>query len=129
MSRVLASTSICFDVSVFEFFATLCTGGTVVVVDNALSLLADPPAVTMISSVPSAARALVEAGALPRSTRVVCLGGEAVTGSLVDDLYATGHVEAVVNCYGPTEDTTYSTFAVLQPAEQPPPIGALLPHG
>jgi amino acid adenylation domain-containing protein len=129
MSRVLASTSICFDVSVFEFFGTLCTGGTVVVVDNALALLADPPVVTMICAVPSAARALVEARALPPSTRVVCLGGEAVTRTLVDDLYATGHVEAVVNCYGPTEDTTYSTFAVLQPEEQPPPIGALLPHG
>ncbi|MFC0527590.1 amino acid adenylation domain-containing protein [Phytohabitans kaempferiae] len=129
MSRVLASTSISFDVSVFEFFATLCAGGTVVVVDNALSLLADPPDVTLVSAVPSAARALVAAGALPRSTRIVGLGGEAVTGTLVDDLYATGHVEAVYNLYGPTEDTTYSTHAVLLPREQPPPIGALLPHG
>lgn len=128
-SRVLASTSISFDVSVFEFFAPLCAGGTVVVVDNALALLADPPDVTMISSVPSAARALVAAGALPHSTRVVCLAGEAVTGTLVDDLYATGHVEAVFNIYGPTEDTTYSTCALLHPGEQPPPIGTLLPHG
>ncbi|MEV4706149.1 amino acid adenylation domain-containing protein [Actinoplanes sp. NPDC049316] len=129
MSRVLASTSICFDVSVFEFFATLCTGGTVVVVDNALALLAEPPAVTMISSVPSAARALVEADALPAGARVVCLGGEAVTGTLPDDLYATGDLDQVVNCYGPTEDTTYSTTAVLREGEQPPPIGALLPGG
>lgn len=129
LARVLASTSVCFDVSVFEFFGTLCAGGTVVVVDNALSLLADPPDVTMVCAVPSAVRALVAAGALPRSTLVVGLGGEAVTGSLVDDLYATGHVEAVVNLYGPTEDTTYSTYAMLRPAEQPPPVGALLPHG
>ncbi|MFE2070800.1 amino acid adenylation domain-containing protein [Streptomyces sp. NPDC059467] len=129
MSRVLASTSICFDVSVFEFFGPLCAGGTVVVVDNALSLLAEPTDVSMVCSVPSAARALIAAGALPRSTQVVGLGGEAVTGTLVDDLYATGHVRAVVNLYGPTEDTTYSTYAILQPAEQPPPIGVLLPHG
>lgn len=129
LSRVLASTSVCFDVSVFEIFTPLCAGGTVVVVDNALSLLADPPEVTMVCAVPSAARALVAAGALPRSTRVVGLGGEAITGTLVDDLYATGHIDAVVNLYGPTEDTTYSTHAVLLPEEQPPPIGALLPHG
>ncbi|MFC6083642.1 amino acid adenylation domain-containing protein [Sphaerisporangium aureirubrum] len=129
LCRVLASTSISFDVSVFEFFAPLCAGGTVVVVENALSLLADPPDVTMVSSVPSAARALVKAGALPRGTRVVCLAGEAVTGTLVDDLYATGHIEAVYNLYGPTEDTTYSTYTLLRPAEQPPPIGAMLPHG
>ena len=43
LSRVLASTSVCFDVSVFELFAPLCAGGTVVIVDNALSLLADSP--------------------------------------------------------------------------------------
>lgn len=129
MSRVLASTSICFDVSVFEFFGPLCTGGTVVVVDNALSLLTERTNASMVCSVPSAARALVAAGALPRSAEVVGLGGEAVTGTLVDDLYATGHVKAVVNLYGPTEDTTYSTYAVLQPGEQPPPIGVLLPEG
>jgi amino acid adenylation domain-containing protein len=129
LSRVLASTSVCFDVSVFEFFAPRCAGGTVVVVDNALSLLADPPDVTMICAVPSAARALAAAGALPASTRVVCLAGEAVTGTIVDDLYATGHIEEVVNLYGPTEDTTYSTYARLHPAEQPPPIGAMLSHG
>ncbi|MET7312318.1 amino acid adenylation domain-containing protein [Streptomyces sp. NPDC005571] len=129
MSRVLASTSICFDVSVFEFFGPLCAGGTVVVVDNALSLLADPVEVTMVCSVPSAARALVAANALPTGVQVVGLGGEAVTGTLVDDLYATGQVRAVVNLYGPTEDTTYSTYAVLLPEEQPPPIGVLLPHG
>ena len=128
LSRVLASTSVCFDVSVFELFAPLCAGGTVVIVDNALSLLADSPDVTVITAVPSAAKALVEAGALPRSVRVVGLGGEAVTGTLVDDLYATGHVEDVINLYGPTEDTTYSTHASLHPGEQPPPIGVPVAH-
>lgn len=128
LAAVLAATSICFDVSVFEFFVPLCSGGTVVVVDNALSLLAETPDVTLLSAVPSAARALVEAGALPRTVRVVGLAGEAVPGSLVDDLYATGHVRAVFNLYGPTEDTTYSTCARLLAGQQPPPIGALLPH-
>jgi amino acid adenylation domain-containing protein len=128
LSRVLAATSTCFDVSVFEFFAPLCTGGTVVVVENALALLAEPPDVTMVCAVPAAARALVAAGAIPRSVRVVCLAGEAVTGTLADDIYAAGHIEAVVNLYGPTEDTTYSTGNRLLPGEQPPPIGVPLPH-
>ncbi|MFI0939428.1 amino acid adenylation domain-containing protein [Streptomyces sp. NPDC021020] len=128
LARTLASTSICFDVSVFEFFGPLCSGGTVVVVENALALLVDRPEVTMVSSVPSAARALVAAGAVPPSVRAVGLAGEAVTQALVDDLYATGHIEAVFNLYGPTEDTTYSTAARLLPGE-PPPIGAPLPHG
>jgi amino acid adenylation domain-containing protein len=128
MSRVLACTSVCFDVSVFEFFGPLCTGGTAVVVDNAMSLLADQPDVTMVIAVPSAARALAAATALPPSVLVVGLAGEAVTGTIVDDLHATGHVKKVVNLYGPTEDTTYSTYAFLRPQEQPPPIGVLLPH-
>ncbi|MEU4159995.1 amino acid adenylation domain-containing protein [Actinoplanes sp. NPDC026670] len=129
LSRVLASTSICFDVSVFEFFATLCAGGTVVVVDNALSLLTEQPAVTFLSAVPTAVRALAEARAIPPSVRVVGLGGEAVTGTIVDDLYAIGTIESVINLYGPTEDTTYSTSATLLAREQPPPIGRLLPGG
>ena len=33
----------------------------------------------------------------------------------------------MVNLYGPTEDTTYSTHAHLAPGEMPPPIGVLLP--
>src|SRR3954467_1651992 len=36
---VLASTSICFDLSVFEIFVTLARGGRVVLVDDALALL------------------------------------------------------------------------------------------
>jgi amino acid adenylation domain-containing protein len=129
LSRVLAATSACFDVSAFEIYVPLCGGGTVVVVENALALLVSSPDVTMICAIPSAVRALLAAGALPRSVRAVGLGGEAVTGTIADDLYATGHVELVANLYGPTEDTTYSAHARLQPAEQPPPIGALLPHG
>jgi amino acid adenylation domain-containing protein len=128
LSKALASTSICFDVSVFEIFGTLCAGGTVVVVDNALALLANPPDVTMVFTVPAAASALAAAGALPRSTRVVYLGGEAVAATLVEALYANGHVEEVVNFYGPTEDTTFATYAKVFPGEQPPPIGAVASH-
>jgi amino acid adenylation domain-containing protein len=129
LSRVLAATSACFDVSAFEIFVPLCAGGAVVVVENALALLAGSPDVTMICAVPSAVRALVAAGAIPPSVRAVGLAGEAVTGTIADDLYATGHVEVVANLYGPTEDTTYSTQARLRPGEQPSPIGALLPRG
>jgi amino acid adenylation domain-containing protein len=129
LARVLAATSACFDVSVFEIFVPLCAGGAVIVVENALALLAASLDVTMICAVPSAVRALHAAGAIPPSVRAVGLAGEAITGTIADDLYATGHVEVVANLYGPTEDTTYSTQARLRPGEQPPPIGTLLPHG
>lgn len=128
-ARVLVATSVCFDVSAFEIYVPLCSGGAAVVVENALALMAEAPDVTMICSIPSAVRALLSAAALPPSVRAVGLGGEAVTGSIADDLYATGHVELVANVYGPTEDTTYSTWAPLRAGEQPPPIGRPLPHG
>ncbi|MCH0563661.1 MULTISPECIES: non-ribosomal peptide synthetase [unclassified Streptomyces] len=129
LSRVLASTSICFDVSVFEFFGPLSAGGTVVVVDDPLALLApDAPEVTLICTVPSAARELVAGGGLRGAPKVIGLGGEALPGALVEDLYATGHVEAVYNLYGPSEDTTYSTCSRVARGEQQPAIGLPVPH-
>jgi amino acid adenylation domain-containing protein len=129
LSRVLASTSICFDLSVFEFFVPLRAGGTVVVVDDALALLgADAPDVTLVNTVPSAARELVAAGALPPSVRVVNLCGEPLTADLVEGLYKAGRVEAVYNLYGPCEDTTYSTGTMVGAHERPPSIGLPLPH-
>ncbi|HEX6902709.1 MAG TPA: amino acid adenylation domain-containing protein, partial [Thermoanaerobaculia bacterium] len=54
LKGVLASTSICFDMSVFELFAPLAWGGTVILAENALAL-PDLPArdeVTLIDTVP-----------------------------------------------------------------------------
>jgi amino acid adenylation domain-containing protein len=108
---VLASTSVCFDVSIAEIFGTLSWGGRIVLVRNALSLanLPDGHEVAMASMVPSAAAELLRMQALPKSLRSMNLGGEPVKPALAHDLYATGHVEQVVNLYGPSEDTTYTT--------------------
>ena len=38
LSGVLAATSICFDLSVFELFVTLCLGGKVIVAKNILDI-------------------------------------------------------------------------------------------
>ena len=130
LSGVLAATSFCFDLSFFEMFAPLARGGTVILADNALALagLAAAGEVTLVNTVPSAMTELVRAGALPASLRTVNLAGEALPGSLVADLYRTGHVEHVFNLYGPTEDTTYSTFTrVPQDARSEPTIGRPLP--
>jgi acyl-coenzyme A synthetase/AMP-(fatty) acid ligase/acyl carrier protein len=52
---------------------------------------------------------LVRLGALPPSVRVVNLAGEPLRRRLVDDLRKSG-VPRVLNLYGPSEDTTYSTW-------------------
>ena len=116
LAAVLGSTSISFDMSVFELFATLSAGGRVILVENILAL-ADLPAdsgVTLINTVPSALAAMTEVvKALPPTVRTVNLGGEPLKGALAQALYTPG-VERVVNLYGPSEDTTYSTFEVVE---------------
>ncbi|MET0397710.1 MAG: amino acid adenylation domain-containing protein [Longimicrobiaceae bacterium] len=109
---VLGSTSVCFDMSVFEVFHTLGVGGTLVLAENALELPRIPARdrVTLVNTVPSAAAELVRAGGIPASVRTVNLGGEPLRGSLAQALYALPQVERVYNLYGPTEDTTYSTW-------------------
>jgi amino acid adenylation domain-containing protein len=126
LDGVLAATSLSFDLSVFELFLPLSRGGTVVLADDALALAALPARtrVTLLNTVPSAAAALARARAIPASVRVVCLAGEALKRGLADELYALPHVEAVYNLYGPSEDTTYSTWALVPRGEaRAPAIG------
>ena len=123
---MLASTSVCFDLSVYELFVTLSAGGAIVLADNALGLAALPSAytVTLINTVPSAIAELLRGGAVPASARVINLAGEALPQRLVSQLYEQETVEAVYNLYGPTEDTTYSTWMLMRKGvEEKPPIG------
>ncbi|RKH23995.1 AMP-binding protein, partial [Corallococcus sicarius] len=130
LKGTLAATSVCFDLSIFELFAPLACGGAVLLADNALALAELPAAseVTLINTVPSAIAELLRLKALPPSARTVNLAGEPLPGTLVRALYATGTVEHVFNLYGPTEDTTYSTFTRVPPGSAEPTIGLPLPE-
>jgi amino acid adenylation domain-containing protein len=118
LAAVLASTSICFDLSVFEMFLPLSVGGAVIVAQDALQLAnADWMAhsgveLSLINTVPSAMAELVRLGCLPASVRVVNLAGEPLSQTLVEQLYEQSGIERVYDLYGPTEDTTYSTYAL-----------------
>ena len=120
LQGVLASTSICFDLSVFELFVPLSWGGQVILAENALALpnLAAKDEVRLINTVPSVMSELLRLEALPAIVRTVNLAGEALRRSLVDQLYEQKTVERVVNLYGPSEDTTYSTIAELERGEE-----------
>jgi len=110
---VLGSTSISFDVSVAEIFGTLCWGGTLVLVRDALALAEVEDEVVLASMAPSAAAELLRQRAIPASVRVLNLGGEALPNALAQGLYGLGTIERVGNFYGPTEDTTYSTWSIV----------------
>ena len=126
LAGVLASTSICFDLSVFELFAPLTCGGTAIIGENALALpaLAATHTITLVNTVPSAMTELMRIKGVPASVRTVNLAGEPLKRTLVDQLYQQPTIERVLNLYGPSEDTTYSTYAVLpRTSERAPSIG------
>src|SRR6185295_10400898 len=127
LAGVLASTSICFDMSVFELFAPLAWGGTVILADNALALAQLPAReeVTLLDTVPSAMAELLRQGVVPPSVKTVNLGGEPLRGALARQVHALGAVERLLNLYGPSEDTTFSTIAAVGP-EGEPTIGHIL---
>jgi acyl-CoA synthetase (AMP-forming)/AMP-acid ligase II/acyl carrier protein len=129
LQGVLASTSISFDLSVFELFVTLSLGGCVILADNALHLgsLKSAEFVTLINTVPSAITELLRAGAIPKTVKTINLAGEPLKNSLVSQIYELPQIERVFDLYGPAEDTTYSTFTLRNPAG-PETIGRPIPN-
>ncbi|WP_445628037.1 amino acid adenylation domain-containing protein [Nostoc sp. DSM 114167] len=125
LAGVLAATSICFDLSVFEIFVPLSWGGKVILAENALYLPTLPAAneVTLINTVPSAIAELLRIQGIPASVRIVNLAGEPLQNRLVQQIYTLDNIQKVFNLYGPTEDTTYSTFALVKKGDSIVTIG------
>jgi amino acid adenylation domain-containing protein len=125
LAGVLAATSICFDLSVFELFAPLAHGGAVILARDALEFPELPAAaVTLVNTVPSALAEVLRSGGLLSSLRAVNLAGEPLPAALAEELFARAPALELNNLYGPSEATTYATWArVPRRARVPPPIG------
>jgi nonribosomal peptide synthetase DhbF len=128
LSRVLASTSLSFDVSVFEVFGTLTAGGCLEVVPNLLALAERGEAGswrgTLISAVPSALAHVLATPGVSAHASVAALCGEALTGQVVAAIRAAVPGVRIENIYGPAEATVYATtYVVHDDGESAPPIG------
>ncbi|NEC47809.1 amino acid adenylation domain-containing protein, partial [Actinospica acidiphila] len=128
MAHVVASTSLNFDVSVFEMFGPLLSGGTVEVMRDVLEL-GDPAhagrPVSLISGVPSAVAQLVSGGGPLVRAREVVLAGEAVSARDANDVVRAVEAERFANIYGPTEATVYAAaWYSRKEITGVPPIGA-----
>ncbi|OCQ22210.1 hypothetical protein A7985_10520 [Pseudoalteromonas luteoviolacea] len=112
LQGVLAAASICFDTSVMETLGTLSLGGTVILAQNALELTSLPYAdkVKACVMVPSSMQAILNSGPLPKNIECVVFGGEALKSALVEKVHTLTPRPRVVNAYGPTEDTVFSTL-------------------
>ncbi len=119
--RLLQFAAFAFDVSVEDFFSSLCNGATLVIRDD--SWLASIPEfialtrqyrITMMSLPTlfwSELAARDNGLPLPDCLRLIIIGGEAVKKSAIQDWFRqTGHRPRLLNGYGPTENTVTVTY-------------------
>ncbi|CAM2010379.1 polyketide synthase [Acanthopleuribacter pedis] len=126
--RLLAVTSISFDISVLELFLPILFGATVIIADRAtaadgraLADLIQSSTATMMQATPATWEMLFRAGRPPQAGFKVLSGGEAISRDLASRLL--DHVGPFFNLYGPTETTIWSTCCHVTSAENAIPIG------
>ncbi|MFI5910641.1 amino acid adenylation domain-containing protein [Dactylosporangium sp. NPDC051541] len=114
--RLVAVTTVSFDISGLELFLPLLSGAAVVLAaketvqdPEALAALVHRTGATVVQATPTLWRALLEApgGAAALSGLRVLVGGEALPPDLAARLRK--HAAEVTNLYGPTETTIWST--------------------
>ncbi|WP_049575115.1 non-ribosomal peptide synthetase, partial [Streptomyces sp. SBT349] len=128
--RLLASTTVAFDIAALELYLPLLAGAGVVVADRdtvrdpaALLRLAAETGATVVQGTPSLWRSLVDHDADAVRDLRKLVGGEALPADLAGRLTAGGG--ALTNLYGPTETTIWSTAAtVVGQGAGTPAIGA-----
>ncbi len=128
--------SYAFDVSVFEIFGALLSGGRLVVIPQ--SVIASPPDfrallaaehVTVLSQTPSAFYALVPRLTDQHSLHTVIVAGEALEPQSLRTWLPGNPAPRLVNMYGTTETTVHASFREIteHDAENPAsPIGVPL---
>ncbi|MCQ8195600.1 amino acid adenylation domain-containing protein, partial [Streptomyces sp. RCU064] len=118
--RLLAVTTVGFDIAGLELFVPLLSGAAVVVAERdvvrdpaALCGLVSAERISVMQATPSLWRAvLAEDPAVLRGVRVL-VGGEALPADLAVAL--AGRAGSVTNLYGPTETTIWSTAWPVTP--------------
>ena len=118
--RLLAITTISFDIAGLELFLPLLSGATVVLADayttrdgRALLQLLKDERITMLQATPSTWQLLLAAGWEKSLPLVALSGGEPLSLDLARQLLA--RCRAVWNMYGPTETTIWSSVQRIAP--------------
>ncbi|MFF7457249.1 amino acid adenylation domain-containing protein [Kitasatospora sp. NPDC008115] len=123
----LGLTSLSFDISALELLLPLTTGGRLVLTPDGLAVdgpglraLVEREGVTHVQATPSGWRVLLGAGPLPAGLTSL-VGGEALPLPLARQLRAG--TRRLLNVYGPTETTIWSTCAEIPEAPEAVRIG------
>lgn len=134
--RVLALSSLSFDLSVYDIFGTLAAGGCIVVPDAAMerdpahwAALLERHAVTVWNSVPALAEMLVDHldhNPAPNKLRLVMLSGDWIPVALPDRIRACAPHAELFSLGGATEASIWS---ILYPIETVDPAWKSIPYG
>ncbi|SFL00136.1 amino acid adenylation domain-containing protein [Lysobacter sp. cf310] len=134
--RLLAVTTLSFDIAVLELLLPLAVGAQIVLADRetagdgvALRALLESSAATVMQGTPSSWRLLIDAGWRGAPGFKALCGGEPMGLDLATSLLS--RCGSLWNVYGPTETTVWSTCAriVAAPAGQAPDIHIGRPIG
>ena len=122
--RLLAVTTLSFDIAGLELYLPLITGGRVIVASREdaydpvrLMGLMKASGCTVMQATPATWRALVDAGWQGDAKVKVLCGGEALPVDLVEKLLP--RCGELWNMYGPTETTIWSTIHQVSKSESP----------
>ncbi|TEB42423.1 amino acid adenylation domain-containing protein [Flavobacterium circumlabens] len=117
--KVLATATFTFDISVFDFFMPLCTGGSLIIATNhvitdplLLSAMLEENEITIMQATPSVWNVLLEAGWKISTPLKKISTGEFLPVSLGTRLLEIPG--ALYNMYGPTETTIWSAFQQIK---------------
>jgi len=112
--RLVAVTTLSFDIAVLELFLPLCTGAEIILASReqamdgqALAALLRTHRATFMQATPASWRMLLETGWRPPAGFKSLCGGEALPSDLIRPLCGDG--ASLWNMYGPTETTVWST--------------------
>ena len=126
--KLLAITTVSFDIAGLELFLPLVSGAAVVLADAfaakdgaELLRLVEAEGITMMQATPSSWRMMLDAGWQRPLPLTVLSGGEALPRELAGRLLARSR--AVWNMYGPTETTVWSTIQHVTSTETEIAIG------
>jgi amino acid adenylation domain-containing protein len=116
--RLLALTTISFDIAALELFGPLVVGATVVIGDALLArdgyriaATLDARDISVLQATPAGWRLLIESGWSGQASLKMLCGGEALDGVLARELARRGG--ALWNLYGPTETAIWSAAIKL----------------
>ncbi len=126
--RLLAVTTISFDIHILELFVPLFVGAHVVVASreesvsqSALQTLINQHAITVMQATPASWRMLLGNGWQPAQPLKILVGGEALPKDLQPLMFAAA--SELWNLYGPTETTVWSLCHRIQAPDEKVYIG------